>query len=198
MENGKKMLMLLLFTAVFVMLFAACSAASAVVSETGGEFVRIVLESKAEKAISAGVEWEECEGDICFFVNDVSAGVEWKGEWKHETQGDGAIEEVSYSDYFEAAEKELSKQIPEEEDGMVILPDYPVPGGYVEFYLKGVRPGMTELLITCSSPDRSAPYAEAVFKLSVAPDLKISVLDSSENMTGAACSNPFREFRVIA
>jgi len=175
MENGKKMLMLLLFTAVFVMLFAACSAASAVVSETGGEFVRIVLESKAEKAISAGVEWEECEGDICFLVHAV-AGVEWKSE----TRGDGAIEEVSYSDYFEAAEKELSKQIPEEEDGMVILPEYPIPGGYIEFYFKGVRPGMTELLITCSSPDRSAPYAEAVFKLSVASDLKISVLDSSE------------------
>ena len=160
MENGEKMLMLLLFAAVFVLLFAACSAASAVVSETGGEFIRIVLESKAEEAISAGVEW--------------------KGEWKRETRGDGAIEEVSYSDYFEAAEKELSKQIPEEEDGMVIIPDYPIPGGYVEFYFKGVRPGIAELLITCSSPDRSAPYAEAAFKLSVDSDLKISVLDSSE------------------
>ena len=158
MRNGKELLVFLLLLATFVLYFSACSAAS-VVSETSGQFIRIVLETRSDKVHANGGEW--------------------KGVWNWEAQGDGAIEEASLYDYFGAAEKELSKLSSQDKDGIVIIPDGPVPGGKVEFYFKGVRPGMVELLITCSSPDRSSPYAEARFRFSVSSDLKISILDSS-------------------
>ena len=156
MENIKKLLALLSLATLAVLFCAVCSTA-AVVEETGGKFVRIILENRSEKAINAGIEW--------------------KGEWKRETRGDGVIKEISYDDYFEVLEKELSKQT--KDNDVITLPDYPAPGGNIEFYFKGERPGMVELQISCSSPDRSDPYAEAKFKINVSSDLKIIILDSS-------------------
>ena len=156
MIKGKELLAFLLLTATFVLYFSACCAAS-VVSETDGQFIRIILETRSDKVHASGGEW--------------------KGVWNWEAQGDGAIEEASLYDYFGAAEKELSKTAG---SGVVVIPDYQIPGGYVEFYFKGVRPGAVELLITCSYSNRSAPLAEARLKLSVSTDLKINVLDSLE------------------
>ena len=159
MRKGKELLAVLLLAATFVLYFAACSVAS-VVSETGGQFIRIILETRSDKVHANGGEW--------------------KGVWNWEAQGDGAVEEASLYEYFGAAEKELSKLSSQDKDGIVIIPDGPVPGGKVEFYFKGGRPGMVELFITCSYSDRRAPLAEARFKLSVSTDLKIDVLESSE------------------
>ena len=160
MEICKKLLMLSPLAAAFVLFFGLCPTAFAGV-EASGEFIRIILKSQNQKLAASGIG---------------------QGEWKREAWGDGAIEEVSADDYFDAAQKELSRQLSkdEAEAGAVIIPDPPVPGGYAEFYFKAARPGMANLLITCSSPGRSAPYAEARFTLSVSSDLKVTLLDSSE------------------
>ena len=140
------------------MLLASVSAASVISSETDGRFIRVILETRSDKAFATGVEWD--------------------AQWKFEAQGDGAVEEVSFNDYFDAVEKELAKE--PAEDGFVRLPDMPIPGGYVEFYFKGVRPGFVDLRITCELPGRSAPLAEAKFRIAVFSDLKINVLESSQ------------------
>ena len=130
--------------------------AAPVVSETDGRYLRIILETRSDKA----------------FAN----GIEWKAEWKRETRGDGAIEEVSFSDYFNVVEEELSKKA---EEGLTVLPDYPVPGGYVELYFKGARPGFVDLRVTCEEPGQIAPFADARFRIEVFSDMKMNVLESS-------------------
>ena len=141
-----------------LVLLPASAGAASNVSETDGRYVRIILETRSDKAFADGIEW--------------------KAEWKYETQGDGAVEEVSFQEYFSAAEKELSKDAP---DGMIVLPGYPIPGGYVEFYFKGVRSGFVDLRITCESPERNTPLADARLRIAVFSDLKMHVLESSEN-----------------
>ena len=158
MTNGKAILMLMLAAATLTLFFAACSAAS-VVSETDGQYIRIILETRSDKAFAMGLEWN--------------------AEWKFEALGDGAIEEVSTHEYFDAAEKELAKK--SSSDGKkIFVPDMPVPGGYVEFYFKGVKSGFVDLRVTCELPG-SSPLAEAKFKIAVFSDLKTYVLESSEN-----------------
>ena len=132
------------------------ASAAAAVYETNGRYLRIILETRSDKA----------------FAN----GIEWKAEWKCETLGDGVIEEVSFRDYFDAVEEELSQKA---EEGMTVLPEYPAPGGYVEFYFKGVRPGLADLRVTCEEPGQIAPFADARFRIAVFSDLKTHVFESS-------------------
>ena len=138
-------------------LLPASVGAASGVSETDGRYVRIILETRSDKAFADGIEW--------------------KAEWKYDTRGDGAVEEVSFQEYFDAAEKELSKDAP---DGMIVLPDYPIPGGYVEFYFKGAAPGFVDLHITCGLPGERAPLADARFRIAVFSDMKMQVFKSLE------------------
>ena len=138
-------------------LLPASAGAASSASETDGRYVRIILETRSDKAFADGIEW--------------------KAEWKYDTRGDGVIEEVSFQEYFDAAEKELSKDAP---DGMIVLPNYPIPGGYVEFYFKGAAPGFVDLHIMCGMPVETTPLVDARFRIAVFSDLKMHVIKSSE------------------
>ena len=97
-------------------------------------------------------------------------------EWKCETNGDGAIKEMSHIDYLSAVEEKINQNDPEES----LIPDPPiVGGGLMDFYFRGIRPGLVDLRIVYESPDRISPYVEATYRIAVFSDLKLFALESS-------------------
>lgn len=158
MIKKREVFVLLLAVFAITLFFAACSAA-AVVSETNGWFIRILLDNNKEKFHAALAE-----------------EIEWNAEWKCITSGDGAIEEMAYRDYLIAVDEKFNQNEPEE----FLIPDESIVGGPMEFYFKGVRPGLVDLRIVCESPDRPLPYVEAIYRVTVSEDLKLEVQELSE------------------